>query len=225
MQFNISVSAAPLRERVVDVLRQAITECHFEPGGRLVERELCDLMSVSRGSVREALRQLESEGLVTLIPNIGPVVTSLSPDEARTIYEVRAVMEGLAAKLFTMNANEQTMKRLVKTVDRIRETIAAHDEKGMLNAKSRFYDILAEGCGNPVASEQLRLLRARVTLLRGVTLSQRERVAESFMEVEAMLDAIRSRDPDKAWSSAVAHIDKCAEAAIQALHLANASVT
>ena len=185
MEFNVSVTAAPLREKVLDVLRSAITERHFKPGGRLVERELCDLMKVSRSSIREALRQLESEGLIDLIPNVGPVVKSLSEPEARAIYEVRAVMEGLAAKLFVQNADDYAMTKL--------EVVVA----------------------------KLSQMRAQVTLLRGVTLSERERVAESLNEVEDMLKAIQARDGEKAWASAVTHIEKCADAAILALQRAN----
>ena len=175
MEFSVSVTAAPLREKVLDILRSAITERHFEPGGRLVERELCDLMQVSRSSIREALRQLESEGLIDLIPNVGPV----------------------------------------------RNAVAAGDEVEMLAAKSNLYDVLAEGCGNAVASDQLRQMRAQVTLLRGVTLSERERVAESLSEIEDMLKAIQARDGEKAWASAITHIEKCADAAILALRKAN----
>ncbi|MFT6582285.1 MAG: GntR family transcriptional regulator [Alphaproteobacteria bacterium] len=221
MEFNVSVTAAPLREKVLDVLRSAITERHFKPGGRLVERELCDLMKVSRSSIREALRQLESEGLIDLIPNVGPVVKSLSEPEARAIYEVRAVMEGLAAKLFVQNADDYAMTKLEVVVAKIRNAVAADNEAEMLAAKSSLYDVLAEGCGNSVASDQLRQIRAQVTLLRGVTLSERERVAESLNEVEDMLKAIQARDGEKAWASAVTHIEKCADAAILALQRAN----
>lgn len=221
MEFNVSVTAAPLREKVLDVLRTAITQRHFAPGRRLVERELCELMKVSRSSVREALRQLESEGLVDLIPNVGPVVKSLSEKEAIAIYEVRAVMEGLAAKLFVENADSTAMTKLESVVRTIRQSVAAGDEAAMLAAKSDLYAVLAEGCGNPVASENLRQMRAQVTLLRGVTLSQRERVAESLSEVEDMLEAIQARDSSRAWDCAIAHIEKCADAAIQALRNAN----
>jgi GntR family transcriptional regulator, trigonelline degradation regulator len=221
MEFSVSVTAAPLREKVLDILRSAITERHFEPGGRLVERELCDLMQVSRSSIREALRQLESEGLIDLIPNVGPVVKSLSESEARAIYEVRAVMEGLAAKLFVQNADDKAMAKLEMVVATIRNAVAAGDEVEMLAAKSNLYDVLAEGCGNAVASDQLRQMRAQVTLLRGVTLSERERVAESLSEIEDMLKAIQARDGEKAWASAITHIEKCADAAILALRKAN----
>src|SRR4051794_23051462 len=85
-----------LRQQVVDILRNAITECVFEPGGRLIERELCEMLGVSRTTLREGLRQLEAEGLLHLAPNKGPMVPSLTLTEASAIYALRAELEGFA---------------------------------------------------------------------------------------------------------------------------------
>ena len=88
-----------LRRLVEDKLRGAIASGRFQPGQRLVERELCELVGVGRTSIREALRQLEAEGLVHSIPNRGPVVSTISVAEARELYAVRALLEGDAAEL------------------------------------------------------------------------------------------------------------------------------
>src|SRR5689334_22743137 len=96
---GIQKFAAPLRQQVDDGLRQAIISGRLAPGARLTERELTEMMGVSRTVIREALRQLESEGLVAIIPHKGPVVRALSLDEARDLYSIRAVLEGFAARL------------------------------------------------------------------------------------------------------------------------------
>src|SRR5438552_16463065 len=83
-----------LRQQVLEVLRGAILNFQFKPGDRLIERELCEMTGVSRTSVREALRHLESEGLVQNLPNKGPMVATVTADEAREIFEVRRVLEG-----------------------------------------------------------------------------------------------------------------------------------
>jgi DNA-binding GntR family transcriptional regulator len=93
-----------LRQQVLEVLRSAILNFQFKPGDRLIERELCEMTGVSRTSVREALRHLESEGLVQNLPNKGPMVATVTADEAREIFEVRRVLEGLAARLFAERA-------------------------------------------------------------------------------------------------------------------------
>src|SRR5580700_12350536 len=105
-------SAAPLRRQVLDELRQSIIAGRLRPGARLVERELIAMMGVSRTVIREALRQLESEGLVAIVPNKGPIVRTLTVEEARDIYAIRAVLEGLAARLFTEQADQTQISRL-----------------------------------------------------------------------------------------------------------------
>ncbi len=96
--------AAPLRSQVVELLRRAIVGGELGPGERLVERVLCARFAVSRTVVREALRQLESEGLVTTVPQRGPVVAVLTAADAEALYEVRAVLEGLAGRAFAQRA-------------------------------------------------------------------------------------------------------------------------
>ena len=92
--------AAPLREQVFDLLRREIVEMRLRPGQRLVERELIERIGVSRTTIREALRQLAAEGLVTTIPQKGAIVAIPSPKEATEVYEVRALLEGAASREF-----------------------------------------------------------------------------------------------------------------------------
>jgi len=84
--LEVQKLAAPLRQQVLDGLRQAIIDGRLVPGARLIERELTEMMGVSRTVIREALRQLESEGLIAIIPNKGPVVRELTLAEARDLY-------------------------------------------------------------------------------------------------------------------------------------------
>jgi len=97
--MKISSVAAPVRRQVVTSFRSAIVSGRFQPGDRLIEKELCDLTGASRTSVREALRQLETEGLVELISNKGPVVASTDMNQAPSVYQVRLALESLAMKL------------------------------------------------------------------------------------------------------------------------------
>src|SRR5215469_13320378 len=88
---------AALRDQVVGNLRNAIINGQLAPGARLIERQMCELLGVSRTLVREALRQLEAEGWIRILPNRGPVVISMTPEEVRELYEVRSALEGIAA--------------------------------------------------------------------------------------------------------------------------------
>ena len=97
--LRVERAPAPIRSRVLDNLRQAILERKLAPGQRLIERELVELTGVSRTSIREALRELAAEGLVTTIPNKGTVVATVTAEEARQLYQVRSALEGLAGLL------------------------------------------------------------------------------------------------------------------------------
>src|SRR6202051_2975418 len=90
----IERSAAPLCRQDLHELRPSIIPGPLAPGSRLIERELIAMMGVSRTVIREALRQLESEGLVAIVPNKGPIGRTLTVEEARDIYAIRAVLEG-----------------------------------------------------------------------------------------------------------------------------------
>src|ERR1700744_6795818 len=98
--LHVPRASTSLRVLVEDRLRQAIRTGVLKPGQRLIERELCELTGVGRTSIREALRQLEAEGLVTTIPHRGPSVSTISLDEARQLYAVRALLEGHAGREF-----------------------------------------------------------------------------------------------------------------------------
>src|SRR5437762_11248559 len=114
-----------LREMTTDRLREAILSMHFKPNERLVERDLCDQTGVSRTSVREALRHLESEGLVERRPNKGLYVTAITVEEARQIYEVRGALEPALGRLFTQRATERDLNALAATLKKIDKAIAA----------------------------------------------------------------------------------------------------
>src|SRR5688572_15421042 len=110
--LRVQKLSAPLRQRVESVLRDAIVSGALAPGQRLTERELTEMTGVSRTLVREALRQLEAERLITVVPNKGPIVRELTTREAKEIYAIRAVLEGLAAREFAAGADDAAMQRL-----------------------------------------------------------------------------------------------------------------
>lgn len=194
--------AAPLRAQVLDGLRGAIIDGRLAPGARLIERELTEMMGVSRTVIREALRQLETEGLIANLPNKGPVVRALSLDEANDLYTIRAVLEGLAARLFVHNANTDNVKRLEQALDVVVGAYARGDAQEVLETKNRFYAVLFEGAGSETLSSMLGTLHARIWRWRALGLSHPQRSAarskESIKGLRAMLAAIRKRDADSA---------------------------
>ena len=146
--FRVDRPAATLRHSVTESIRQAIAVGRIPPGARMPERDLCEMTGVSRTLVREALRQLESEGLVEVIPHKGPVVTVITPQQAVGIYQVREVLEGLAAELFATNASAADRQMLRRALDEVRIAYESGDVLTRLAAKKHFYDCLIKGSGN-----------------------------------------------------------------------------
>jgi GntR family transcriptional regulator, trigonelline degradation regulator len=198
----IDKSAAPLRRQVLDELRQSIIAGKLAPGARLVERELTTMMGVSRTVVREALRQLESEGLISIIPNKGPVVRELTNGEATDIYSIRAVLEGLAARRFVENASDAQIEKLQQALDATAEAYEGADPAIILETKNQFYDVLFEGAGSETLSSMISMLHGRIWRWRALGLSHphrsAERSQESVMGLRAVIAAIRERNADLA---------------------------
>ncbi len=213
------VSSPSLRERVAERLREAIVSGRFQPGARLIERELCELMGVSRTSVREAFRELETENLITTVPNRGPIVSIISVKTAQDIYQVRVVLEGLAARLFARYATNEQVKALGKAVDALERVYRNYAPGPFLSAKAEFYRVLFEGADNEAAAALLRTIHTRVSQLRATSLSNPSRAAESIAELRTFLTALEARDEDAAWLACVTHIENAAKAAISVLSL------
>jgi DNA-binding GntR family transcriptional regulator len=207
------ITRAPslIRSQVADYLRQAIVSRRLLPGQLLVERELCQATTASRGSVREALRQLESEGLVVSEPGRGTSVATLSQAQARHIYEVRAPLEGLAGRLFALNALAAHQAQLAGAVERMADLVESPTE--LLAAKEDFYEALLAGGGNPELKRVLDLLHRRVTLTRVRSLAVTGRPAESVREMRTILKAATEGDPDETERLCVEHIHNAAAAA------------
>ncbi len=215
--MRIAAVAAPVRQQVAERLRAAIAAGDFAPGQRLIERDLCERLGVSRPSVREALRELESEGLIETVPNRGPVVTSLTRKDAASVYDVRAALEAVAAKRFAEGASDTQVGRLRDAVAVLAAAYGKKDVEAALAAKGNFYGVLFEGSGNRIVPQILRTMNARITLLRRISLSSLERLPESIKEIREVLAAIEARDPAAAFAASFAHIEKASSIALASL--------
>lgn len=209
--------AAPLREQVVTLVRDAILGFRLQPGQRLVERELVEQLGISRPTVREVLRQLAAEGLVTVVPQRGAVVTSLSADDAADIYEMRASLEALAVQRFVQRATPEQVADLRDAVAEIERTAEAVDSLDQLGAKDRFYEVLFTGSGSEPLQQTLAGLQARVRLLRATSLAEPGRPREAAAELRAVVDAVEAGDADAAAAACAHHIHNAAATALARL--------
>jgi GntR family transcriptional regulator, trigonelline degradation regulator len=218
----ITRTPAPLRHQVVDGLRQAIISGRLRPGQRLTERELIAMMSVSRTVIREALRQLESEGLVAIVPNKGPVVRELSWQEASDLYRIRAALEGLAARLFVEKGTPSDLHQLEVVLEEVEAAYDGRDAEEILQAKNRFYDVLNRGARSEPLATMVEMLRGRVWRWRALGLAHPERSPgrsrQSVDNLKAVVAAIKARQPDLAERLMREETDRAAEEVARLLH-------
>lgn len=216
--MRIERVAAPVRQQVVNALRQAIVEMRVKPGERLTERDLIARTGVSRATVREALRELTTEGLVETIPGKGWAVAKPSLREAEELYQVRAALEGMATRQFVERASEAQVKEVEQAFDDlVAASLATSGSAALLQAKNRFYELLWEGAQNGTIRTIITGLQARVSVLRATSFSQPGRPAESVTEIRAIVEAIRDRDAERAERACIRHVQQAGAVALDAL--------
>jgi DNA-binding GntR family transcriptional regulator len=218
VSFSGTAVARPpalIRDQVAAQIREAITELRLLPGQILIERELCDTTTASRATVREALRQLESEGLVSSTNGRGTVVATLSVEDARQIYEVRAGLEGMAGRMFAERATDAERRQLRATLLHLEEIV--DDTRQYLSVKREFYGILVNGARNEELRQILDSISRRVTMVRLVSLQEPGRARQSLAEVQAICEAAVAGDGALAEKLCREHVNKAAEVGLPRL--------
>ncbi len=215
--------AAPLREQVISALRTAILDFKLAPGQRLVERELIEQLGVSRTTVREALRELTSEGLVTVVPQRGAVVAAPSLAEAEDLYEIRAVLESLLVERFVERATDAQVERMAEAVeDFARLTAGSSDIRLILDSKDGFYEAIIEGAASPALQSIVESLQARVRLLRATSMGEPGRAEEIVEELRRIVVAAKARKSGEAARACATHVRNAAKTALKQLRAAEA---
>lgn len=200
--------AAPLRQQALENLRQSCIDGFYSPGDRLTETALTKDLGVSRTVVRETLRQLESEGLVEIVPNVGAVVRTITKDEVRDLYEVRALLESLIASQCATRATPEQKKDVLAHFSQVQEHIdhAPGDISTLLEYKNELMKSILAGSGNVVAGGMLQNIHARVSRFRELTLSAPGRLSETKSELGQTVDAICQGDAERASALSAAHV-------------------
>lgn len=210
--------AAPLREQVSAALREAIHDFRLQPGQRLVERELIEQLDVSRTTVREALRELTAEGLVTMVPQKGAIVSAPSFHDVGDLYEVRAALESLLVQRFTERASPSQALGLAAAVEGFAEA-SGRDAgiQAVLAAKDVFYEVLLAGAASPALQQLIEGIQARVRVLRAASMSSPGRGLQAVEELRGVVAAIRAGDGEHAAALYAEHIRKASGTALLGL--------
>lgn len=201
----------------LETMRNAILGGYFQPGARLVERQLCEQLDVSRSIVREVLRHLEAEGLIDSHGHQGPVVAVIDVDQAMQIYQIRALLEGNAARACATVASDEALQRLRALNRQTQQAFGKKDFDLVRQGTAAFYEALFTTCNMTVAWDIVQSLNARINRLRALTISAPGRDAEAAAEMEAILQALEKRDPDAAEQASRHHVMRAAAIAVERL--------
>lgn len=213
INFEIQ-SHRPLRELVYEELRNLILSGDIKPGTRMMEIELADSMGVSRTPIREAIRKLEKEGLVTIEPRKGAYVSSISMEDIVDILEVRGTLEGLAATLAASRIKKEELKKLKEASQAFNKAVEEGDTKSMIANDTLFHHIIMEASGNDLLLNMVTGLQEIVLRFRYLYYTDFKRAEKMPPEHESILWAIENGNNEEARKAAEIHISSLKEMVI-----------
>ena len=206
MKRGVGQGGYSLREKIFLKLRQDILDGRYKAGDSLVELKLAEEMGVSRTPVREAIRQLELEGLVYSIPNKGVFVEGITSQDIEDIYAIRECMEGLAARWAIERMDEQSLKEL----ENLCELMEFYTGKGDLDRvgelNSKFHDLIFESTNSKPLKQILSDFQYYIGNIRLASLKSPGRAEQSLKEHKAIVEAFKDRDVERGERVLVEHI-------------------
>lgn len=208
-----------VREHALDKLRNAISRGLYPPGMRLVERELCEALGVSRTSVREALRQLQAENLIEVGKRRNITVAIVSSKDAEDIYLMREMLETLAVKRFVAIADDAAVKKLVRIHKDLRKVLNKGDVRELAIMAGEFYETILNGSGSKVIADMARQLLTRVNYLRMRSMAEPHRLEDGMHEWDRLIEAIVERNPTAAAKAMGEHLANARRAIVAKLQL------
>ena len=214
-------SYKPLRELVCENIRQAIIDGTFSPGERLMEIQLADEMGVSRTPVREAIRKLELEGFVVMIPRRGTYVADISIKDITEIYEIRISLDVLAAGLAAERITDEELATLNGYLVEISKHVPGMNMDKIVELDSAFHDVLYHASRNERLESIINNLREQLTGIRGRSMSAPGRMVETMDEHRALVEAIAARDVERAQRAARVHLENAEQTLLRSLERRN----
>lgn len=197
----------PLRDVVFNTLRQAILRGELQPGERLLEIHLANKLGVSRTPIREAIRKLELEGLVLMIPRKGAVVAEITEKSLRDVLEVRKVLEELAVKLACEKIQDEEIRKLKDAAKEFEDALKTGDVTVYAEADVKFHDIIYRTTDNQRLIQLLYNLREQMYRYRVEYLKREDSHETLLAEHQYIIEMIEKRDAKCAVEAVCAHID------------------
>ena len=210
MEYNLKVNMneyLPLRDVVFNTLRQAILKGELKPGERLMEIQLADRLGVSRTPIREAIRKLELEGLVLMIPRKGAEVAQISEKSLRDVLEVRRSLEELAIELACQRMDEEQVGELERAQEAFREAIKEGNTMRIAELDENFHHVIFTGTGNDKLMQLLNNLREQMYRYRVEYIKDAGKHQILVVEHERILKAVKEHHIGEAKAAIREHID------------------
>jgi len=211
-------SYKPLREVVAETLREAIVNGTLNPGERLMEIQLAEELGVSRTPVREAIRKLELEGFVIMIPRRGTYVADLSIKDINEVFEIRTALDILAAGLAVERITEDELEQLERLLVEIGKLIEGDDIDKIVEVDSQFHDVLYKASRNDRLVGIINNLREQITRFRSISIQYPGRMKVSIEEHRQLVEAIADRNTELAQQIAREHMENSEQTLLQELN-------
>ena len=209
----------PLRDVVFNTLRQAILRGELKPGERLMEIQLANKLGVSRTPIREAIRKLELEGLVLMIPRRGAEVAEITEKSLRDVLEVRGALEELAVKLACQKITDEQIAELRAAEKEFEQALNSGDVTVYAEADVKFHDVIYHATDNQRLIQLLFNLREQMYRYRVEYLKREEAHGTLLVEHKKIIETIANRDMDAAVDAVCQHIDNQVSAVIDTIRM------
>ena len=197
----------PLRDVVFNTLRQAILKGELAPGERLMEIQLAERLGVSRTPIREAIRKLELEGLVLMIPRKGAEVAKISEKSLRDVLEVRRSLEELAIELACQRMTPEAVEELEKKQEEFKEAVEQGNPMEIAETDEAYHDVIYKGTGNDRLVQMINNLREQMYRYRLEYIKDEDKRQILLLEHDNILRAVRQRKVQEAKEAMREHID------------------
>ena len=207
----------PLREIVFETIRMAIINQVLRPGERLMETQLADELGVSRTPVREAIRKLELEGLVVMVPRRGAYVAGISMRDIHEVFQVRGALEALAASLAAERITPEELEEMERQLVKEAEETEANNLKSIVQIDTTFHDIMYKASRNQKLMQMINNLQEQLQRFRSASLARPGRSRTALEEHKKIVEAIAARDTKLAEQLALEHIENAENAMILSL--------
>jgi len=221
----IAIPRAALHEQVTQRLRQMLVEGHIAPGAKLNERELCEVLNVSRTPLREAIKTLAAEGLVELLPNRGAIAVELTERDVLNTFEVMAGLEGMSGELAAQRITEAELNEIKAMHFEMMAAYTRRDLSAYYRLNAAIHRAINAAARNPVLTMTYTQVNARLQALRFRSNQDGEKWKRALQEHEQMIEALQTHDAAALRAVLVAHLNHKRGVVIEQLRAASTAST